>query len=142
MSERLNHSGMRCFLSGEDQPKGTMFQIFSTIIETIKEPVFTKIGFDWDLEKRRAAVEIAGVVQVRSEPIRNPVTDKEHRILQARLEGLPKAVRDIAWKAQIRLCARYRRLSGAGKKLPIVIAAVAREIAAFLWVIGRQVAPA
>jgi len=62
--------------------------------------------------------------------------------LRARLEGLPKAVRDIAWKAQIRLCARYRRLSAAGKKLPVVVAAIAREIAAFLWAIGREVAPA
>lgn len=61
--------------------------------------------------------------------------------LRARLEGLPKAVRDIAWKAQIRLCARYRRLSGAGKKLPIVVAAIAREMAAFLWAIGREVRP-
>ena len=62
--------------------------------------------------------------------------------LRARLEGLPKAVRDIAWKAQVRLCARYRRLSAAGKKLPVVVAAIAREIAAFLWAIGREVAPA
>jgi len=62
--------------------------------------------------------------------------------LRARLDGLPKAVRDIAWKAQVRLCARYRRLSAAGKKLPIVVAAIARELAAFLWAIGRQVAPA
>jgi transposase len=62
--------------------------------------------------------------------------------LQARLEGLPKAVREIAWKAQIRLCARYRRLYAAGKKLPVVIAAIAREMAAFLWAIARHVAPA
>jgi transposase len=62
--------------------------------------------------------------------------------LQARLEGLPKAVREIAWKAQIRLCARYRRLNAAGKKLPVVIAAIAREMAAFLWAIARHVAPA
>jgi transposase len=62
--------------------------------------------------------------------------------LRTRLEGLPKAVRDIAWKAQIRLCARYRRLSAAGKKRPVVVAAIAREIAAFLWAIGREVAPA
>jgi len=61
--------------------------------------------------------------------------------LRARLEGLPKPVLDIAWKAQIRLCARYRRLSAAGKKLPVVVAAIAREIAAFLWAIGREVAP-
>ena len=62
--------------------------------------------------------------------------------LRARLEGLPKPVRDIAWKAQVRLCARDRRLSAGGKKPPVVVAAIAREIAAFLWAIGREVAPA
>jgi transposase len=62
--------------------------------------------------------------------------------LRARIEGLPKAIREIAWKAQIRLCARYRRLSAAGKKTPVVIAAIAREMAAFLWAIGRHVEPA
>jgi transposase len=51
--------------------------------------------------------------------------------IRARLEGLPKAVREIAWKAQTRLCARYRRMTAAGKKAPIVIAAIAREMAAF-----------
>jgi transposase len=61
--------------------------------------------------------------------------------LRARLEGLPKPVRDIAWKAQVRLCARYRRLSATGKKPPVVVAAIAREMAAFLWAIGREVAP-
>ena len=62
--------------------------------------------------------------------------------LRIRLEGLPKVVRDIAWKAQVRLCARYRRLSTGGKKLPVLIAAIAREMAAFLWAIGREIAPA
>ena len=61
--------------------------------------------------------------------------------LRARLEGLPKAVRDIAWKAQVRLCARYRRLSATGKKLPVVVAAIAREMAAFLWAIGGEDCP-
>ena len=51
-------------------------------------------------------------------------------------------MRNIAWKAQVRLCARYRQLSGAGKKLPIVAAAIARELAAFLWAIGHEVEPA
>jgi transposase len=56
--------------------------------------------------------------------------------------ALGEPVRDIAWKAQVRLCARYRRLSATGKKLPVVVAAIASEMAAFLWAIGRQVAPA
>ena len=82
---------------------------------------------------RRALVEAAW-------SYRHPARVSE--TLRTRLEALPKAVRDIAWKAQVRLCARYRRLSAAGKKLPVVVAAIAREMAAFLWAIGRQVAPA
>jgi hypothetical protein len=37
------------------------------------------------------------------------------RKLLDRLERLPQAVRDVAWKAQLRLCHRYRRLAAAGK---------------------------
>ena len=40
--------------------------------------------------------------------------------IQARLEGVPEAVRAIAWKAQLRLCARYRRLVAAGKNANLV----------------------
>src|SRR5262249_42696338 len=68
-------------LSGKDQPIGTMFQIFSVIVETIKDPLFAPITFEWDLEKRRARIEIPASVHARSEPIRNPVTDTEHRML-------------------------------------------------------------
>ena len=63
------------------------------------------------------------------------------KVLQTRIEGLPKAVREIAWKAQIRLCARYRKLIARGKKKPVAVAAIAREMAAFLWAIARQVEP-
>ena len=61
--------------------------------------------------------------------------------IRKRLENLPKAVRDIAWKAQVRLSKRYRRMTTGGKKGPVVIAAIAREMAAFLWAIGREVEP-
>jgi hypothetical protein len=68
-------------LSGADQPAGTMFQIFSVVIETIKDPLFANIEFDWDLDKRRARIEVAGVVRAHSEPIRNPVTDREEQMI-------------------------------------------------------------
>jgi transposase len=61
--------------------------------------------------------------------------------LQDRVKGLPLAVRTIAWKAQVRLCARYRRLIANGKKPAVAATAIAREIAAFLWAIGHQVEP-
>jgi hypothetical protein len=68
-------------MSGQDQPVGTMFQIFSVIVEAIKDPLFTKIGFEWDLEKRTAKINVDGVVRAHSEPIRNPVTDAEQQLL-------------------------------------------------------------
>lgn len=54
---------------------------------------------------------------------------------------LPKPVRDIAWKAQVRLCARYRRLSASGKKSTVVVTAIARELAGFVWAVGQEVSP-
>jgi transposase len=62
-------------------------------------------------------------------------------LLQARLDEAPEAVRAIAWKAQLRLCARFRRLVAAGKNANLVTTAVAREMAAFAWAIACQVQP-
>ena len=59
-----------------------------------------------------------------------------------RCEGLPEAVRAVGWKAQVRLCHRFRRMSAAGKPLPKVTTAVARELAGFVWDIARRVEPA
>ena len=57
----------------------------------------------------------------------------------ARLEAAPPAVRDIAWKAQSRLTARYRALRRAGKLDVVAVTAVARELAAFIWAVGVAV---
>ena len=61
------------------------------------------------------------------------------RELLARQEDLPKPIRDTAWKAQVRLCARYRKLTKGGKPANVVTAAIARELAGFIWAIARQV---
>jgi len=94
---------------------------------------------------RRAGLTLAGNRRARRVLIEGAWTyrypARVSETLRARLEGLPKSVRDIAWKGQVRLCARYRRLVATGKKTPVVIAAIAREMAAFLWAIGRQVEP-
>ena len=74
-------------LSGADQKVGTMFQIFSIIIGTIKDPLFAPITFEWDLDRRRARVEVPATVRAHSEPIRNPVTDAEHQIITVLPDG-------------------------------------------------------
>jgi hypothetical protein len=90
LDERANEAqrdALFYILSGDDQPVGTMFQIFSVIVETIKDPLFAKIAFEWDLEKRQASIDVPGVIRARSEPIRNPVTDKEHRMITVLPDG-------------------------------------------------------
>ena len=61
------------------------------------------------------------------------------RELLLRQERQPKLIREIAWKAQLRLCARYRRLARIGKPGNIVTAAIAREMVGFIWAIARRV---
>jgi transposase len=57
--------------------------------------------------------------------------------IQARQQQPPKAICDIAWRAQVRLCGRYRKLLARGKHPNIVTAAIARELVAFMWAIAR-----
>jgi transposase len=64
------------------------------------------------------------------------------RELRLRQEEQPRVIREIAWKAQLRLCARYRKLARSGKPPNVVTAAIARELAGFIWAIARRVPPA
>jgi transposase len=59
--------------------------------------------------------------------------------LKKRQEPLSPQVIDIAWKAQLRLCHRYRRMVARGKIKQKVVIAVARELLAFMWAIGIEV---
>lgn len=45
--------------------------------------------------------------------------------------------REIAWRAQKRLCGRYRRLIESGKNQKVVCVAIARELIGFIWDIVR-----
>jgi transposase len=94
---------------------------------------------------RRGGITKAGNAQARRVLIEGAWTYRMQarvsRKLQGRLERLPQAVRDLAWKAQLRLCHRYRRLAAAGKPKVVVITAIAREMAGFIWAIARLVQP-
>ena len=63
------------------------------------------------------------------------------RLQSERQAGLPQKAIDIAWRAQLRLCRKYRRLVAKGKNKQVVVTAVARELLGFMWAIGREVMP-
>ena len=55
----------------------------------------------------------------------------------AKVAAAPRAVREIAWKAQTRLSARYRHLVRKGKLKTVAVTAIARELSGFIWSINR-----
>ena len=64
------------------------------------------------------------------------------RKLHDRLEKLSPVIRDIAWKGQVRLRSRYRRLAATGRPKVVVTTAIAREMVGFIWAIARIAQPA
>ena len=58
-------------------------------------------------------------------------------IIARRQSGVPEAIRVIAWKAQLRLCARFQRLARRGLHRNKIVVAIARELAGFVWAIAQ-----
>jgi transposase len=94
---------------------------------TVRRGGITKAG---NALARRALIEGAWTYRMQA---------RVSRKLHDRIENLPQTIRDIAWKAQVRLCSRYRRLTASGKPKVVVTTAIAREMVGFLWAIARQV---
>jgi transposase len=89
----------------------------------------TKAG---SLVARRLIVEAAWAFRMAA---------KIGQAIMLRQQSIASSIRDIAWKAQVRLCGRYRRMLARGKKAPIVITVIARELVGFIWAIGQQLEP-
>jgi hypothetical protein len=67
-------------MSGQDsEPGATFFQVYSSMLEKVHDPIFAKIDLDIDVNARKARLIVPGVVEARGEPIINPVTKNEHR---------------------------------------------------------------
>ena len=79
---------------------------------------------------RRALIEAAWAY-------RHPAKVSLH--IQQRIDHLPKPLQDLGWKAQVRLCKRFRRLVARGKHPNVAVTAVARELIAFMWAIAKAV---
>jgi transposase len=63
------------------------------------------------------------------------------RQAQARQEQLPDPIRNMAWKAQLRLTQRFAAFLARGVQANKACIAVARELAGFVWALGRCAHP-
>jgi transposase len=95
--------------------------------DSVKRGGITKAG---NARARRILIEAAWAY-------RHPA--RVGRDKQAKVAAAPRRVREIAWKAQTRLCRRFRFLESKGKRRTVAAVAVARELAAFVWAINREV---
>lgn len=63
----------------ETKPMATMWFVFAAMTEKMHPPAFKKIDIAIDVESRKGHIRVDGLVDVKGEPIRNPVTGAEHR---------------------------------------------------------------
>jgi transposase len=61
--------------------------------------------------------------------------------LKRKAKAASAEAKAIAWRAQKRLCGRYRQLTQAGKNVKLVCVAIARELVGFIWDIARHEMP-
>ena len=68
-------------LSGQEaEPGSGMFNVFMSTIATVHTPLFKAIELDIDVRRRTGRLFVEGVIDSRSEPIRNPTTGAEQEV--------------------------------------------------------------
>ncbi len=83
-------------LRGEDtEPFATVFQVFSATCDKEHPPIIADIDFELDIDGRTARARIEGVLDMRGEPIVNPVTGAPHRVRIVQPEGFEFAEAEI-----------------------------------------------
>lgn len=92
---------------------------------TKREGAITKTG---NSRARRLLVEAAWAY-------RHPARRTAH--LKRKAKNASDEAKEISWKAQKRLCGRYRSLVHSGKNTKQAAVAVARELAGFVWDVAR-----
>jgi transposase len=95
--------------------------------------------------RRSGSITLAGNGHVRRILVesawsyRFPARQTAH--LKRKAHQASDEAKTIAWRAQKRLCGRYRTLVQAGKNTKVVCIAIARELAGFIWDIVRHEMP-
>jgi hypothetical protein len=80
----------------ETEPGGTIFNVFAGTFAKLHDPLFLPIEFSVDIDERVGHVRVPGVLDVTSEPIRNPVTGATHRVRLDMPEGFEYSQAEVA----------------------------------------------
>lgn len=69
----------KIFYGEETEPGATIFNVFMAMTTTVHDPLYKKIDFEVDIDKRTSKLLVEGLIEGKGEPILNPVTGEEHR---------------------------------------------------------------
>ena len=79
-ADEAQREALRTIFYGEEtEPGATVFNVFMSMTTTVHDPLYKKIDFEVDIDKRTSKLLVEGLVEGLGEPIRNPVTGVEHR---------------------------------------------------------------
>jgi hypothetical protein len=79
-SDEAQREALLKILAGEEtEPGATIFNVFSTVVETMHNPLFKPIEFEADMESRTGHFSVPGLVDAKAGPITNPATGESHR---------------------------------------------------------------
>ncbi|RJF87851.1 DUF1326 domain-containing protein [Oleomonas cavernae] len=76
---RQREALMKIAAGEETEPFATIFNVMTAMTETFLEPVFADVTFESDPEACIGRFSVPGLIEVKAEPIRNPVTGATHR---------------------------------------------------------------
>jgi hypothetical protein len=81
-------SAILAIMSGQDSnPGANVFQVFSTTLERVHDPLFRPIEFKVDHDRCEGRFSVPDVVTATAQPIRNPVTGHPHHVKVVLREG-------------------------------------------------------
>ncbi|WP_170481824.1 DUF1326 domain-containing protein [Ruegeria arenilitoris] len=94
--DRQRNALQRIVLNEDTEELKTHYAVFCAMCTTIHEPKYALIAMVVDMETRVAHAEVPGIVVSDVEPVRNPVTGKEHRAQIVLPEGFASTLMETA----------------------------------------------
>ena len=92
---------------------------------------------DWTAAHRRYLAKVVCPTPAQQIVFQEAIRAVDEQV--DRLQRLETDLQDIGWKAQVRLCKRFRRLTARGKHANVAVTAIARELIAFMWALAKAV---
>src|SRR5262245_53071062 len=88
---------LAAIMYGEETNEGaTHWWVYRTMSSTVHPPLFKRIEFDANIEKRKARISIADVLECTARPIQSPATRAEHRVRISLPNGIEFDIAEIA----------------------------------------------